>query len=86
MRAQRSAGFDSLSLYFPSFSEGLSLRGGVSGAAAPAAAEFPFLFGGTFIEGHQLLDFSAHRRKFPFLFGGTFIEGRRGDTKGPTHP
>ena len=35
---------------------------------------FPFLFGGTFIEGRegktqqQIVD-------FPFLFGGTFIEG-----------
>ena len=37
--------------------------------------EFPFLFGGTFIEG---FDADANERlgaQFPFLFGGTFIEG-----------
>ena len=39
--------------------------------------KFPFLFGGTFIEGtaEQCSDFLGVR--FPFLFGGTFIEGRR---------
>ena len=37
---------------FPSFSEGLSLRGAsVQQRAEPRAAGFPFLFGGTFIEG-----------------------------------
>ena len=39
--------------------------------------QFPFLFGGTFIEGGN----KAHSFKvfqgFPFLFGGTFIEGKR---------
>ena len=39
--------------------------------------QFPFLFGGTFIEGFSK-SFSpgiqVHR--FPFLFGGTFIEGQ----------
>ena len=37
--------------YFPSFSEGLSLRGTVTVRGVSGAAEFPFLFGGTFIEG-----------------------------------
>ena len=36
---------------FPSFSEGLSLRGEIAWALAVHAMEFPFLFGGTFIEG-----------------------------------
>ena len=37
---------------------------------------FPFLFGGTFIEGKPAPAFSRWTRPFPFLFGGTFIEGR----------
>ena len=36
--------------YFPSFSEGLSLRPSNQQGGAPASLEFPFLFGGTFIE------------------------------------
>ena len=44
--------------------------------AEPRAAGFPFLFGGTFIEGTQSLQAAAVVNKFPFLFGGTFIEGR----------
>ena len=36
---------------FPSFSEGLSLRGCVRGATKQVLTVFPFLFGGTFIEG-----------------------------------
>ena len=36
---------------FPSFSEGLSLRGSTSTAGSGAGTPFPFLFGGTFIEG-----------------------------------
>ena len=37
---------------------------------------FPFLFGGTFIEGRDVVDATRGvREKFPFLFGGTFIEG-----------
>ena len=62
---------------FPSFSEGLSLRGGgFSGDAYIAWRGFPFLFGGTFIEGSfQPLDVEGIGFLFPFLFGGTFIEG-----------
>mgnify|MGYP006963744124 CR=1 FL=1 len=37
---------------------------------------FPFLFGGTFIEGVTCTRPST-TRLFPFLFGGTFIEGVR---------
>ena len=36
---------------------------------------FPFLFGGTFIEGVPKHFDQAKVMKFPFLFGGTFIEG-----------
>ena len=36
---------------------------------------FPFLFGGTFIEGANAQVESVSSNKFPFLFGGTFIEG-----------
>ena len=36
---------------------------------------FPFLFGGTFIEGDNCPSDDAVKWKFPFLFGGTFIEG-----------
>ena len=41
-----------------------------------ARLEFPFLFGGTFIEGDDgEVGFFQQAHKFPFLFGGTFIEG-----------
>ena len=36
---------------------------------------FPFLFGGTFIEGHNFSIVELLIFAFPFLFGGTFIEG-----------
>ena len=36
---------------------------------------FPFLFGGTFIEGGSCQLFAGGGGGFPFLFGGTFIEG-----------
>ena len=41
-------------LYFPSFSEGLSLRVHHLSSVDVVAAGFPFLFGGTFIEGLRL--------------------------------
>ena len=37
---------------------------------------FPFLFGGTFIEGAGRATQRTMKTSFPFLFGGTFIEGR----------
>ena len=37
---------------------------------------FPFLFGGTFIEGCVPCRVVMMRPGFPFLFGGTFIEGQ----------
>ena len=36
--------------------------------------EFPFLFGGTFIEACRYPTSRGGTRGFPFLFGGTFIE------------
>ena len=36
---------------------------------------FPFLFGGTFIEGPKATPKNTVSGSFPFLFGGTFIEG-----------
>ena len=37
--------------YFPSFSEGLSLRASRTSTRSGIHPSFPFLFGGTFIEG-----------------------------------
>ena len=39
--------------------------------------QFPFLFGGTFIEANRRIGLAAANTKFPFLFGGTFIEAAR---------
>ena len=51
--------------------------------------EFPFLFGGTFIEAQQAAEKGGGTvHLFPFLFGGTFIEAGRLVTvthKGETH-
>ena len=60
--------------YFPSFSEGLSLRVDVDRVTI-LHTKFPFLFGGTFIEGKVPRLIAEPAREFPFLFGGTFIEG-----------
>ena len=38
--------------------------------------QFPFLFGGTFIEAKASDKDQCKEDKFPFLFGGTFIEAR----------
>ena len=40
-----------------------------------AGRRFPFLFGGTFIEGGFTVPSRPGGFEFPFLFGGTFIEG-----------
>ena len=61
--------------HFPSFSEGLSLREVHTHHDSPRGPEFPFLFGGTFIEGPQNSTSPSTTSIFPFLFGGTFIEG-----------
>ena len=59
---------------FPSFSEGLSLRD-LGEVDVNSGVVFPFLFGGTFIEGQGQPRGHRRRPPFPFLFGGTFIEG-----------
>ena len=64
-----------LSAHFPSFSEGLSLRASRRLSPARLDRTFPFLFGGTFIEGVASSHSHTEGLKFPFLFGGTFIEG-----------
>ena len=50
-----------------------------------AKLRFPFLFGGTFIEGRKDEDDSAFP-EFPFLFGGTFIEGTFNSGGHHVHP
>ena len=57
------------------FSEGLSLRVDERRGWGTSSLEFPFLFGGTFIEGNKCTGSPPLARGFPFLFGGTFIEG-----------
>ena len=44
-------------------------------AIATLPLGFPFLFGGTFIEGIEAHPDIPAVELFPFLFGGTFIEG-----------
>ena len=39
-----------------------------------AGEEFPFLFGGTFIEARASPTFYCGAEQFPFLLGGAFIE------------
>ena len=64
--------------YFPSFSEGLSLRGRKKAKQWRLSRAFPFLFGGILIEGgRDKRQVGARRDRFPFLFGGTFIEGTK---------
>ena len=78
MRGSQCAGVPFLAFHFPSFSEGLSLReSGTLGAILPVGRGFPFLFGGTFIEGHVQHRVPTPGTGFPFLFGGTFIEAPR---------
>ena len=48
--------------------------------------QFPFLFGGTFIEGHSPLMPRRPLVTFPFLFGGTFIEGAGTRSLHGSHP
>ena len=63
---------------FPSFSEGLSLRVNDVKPGETPYVEFPFLFGGTFIEGRYATARYGFGGQlgFPFLFGGAFIEGK----------
>ena len=63
--------------YFPSFSEGLSLRANNLTMVVPSTTRFPFLFGGAFIEGDIFPARTTGAAPFPFLFGGAFIEGTK---------
>ena len=56
--------------YFPSFSEGLSLREYSGLFDRTCHGEFPFLFGGTFIEGYFLARTAGGEPYFP-----SFSEG-----------
>ena len=49
--------------------------------ALPGRSGFPFLFGGTFIEGPERGAGTTAAPRFPFLFGGTFIEGETEDAE-----
>ena len=73
MRTHRFQHTDGGVIDFPSFSEGLSLRN-AAGIRKDPPTQFPFLFGGTFIEDVQIGLVGIGRNEFPFLFGGTFIE------------
>ena len=71
MRGSASPWSGSRAADFPSFSEGLSLRGSQRQALARLCRTFPFLFGGTFIEGESSTDSrGAERLDFP-----SFSEG-----------
>ena len=56
--------------HFPSFSEGLSLRESLCSLTLPAQGAFPFLFGGTFIEGYVAWKLNEQAGDFP-----SFSEG-----------
>ena len=75
MRANETIFDGSNTPNFPSFSEGLSLREIFAKLKEEKYLKFPFLFGGTFIEGAGSTSAHLKHVAFPFLFGGTFIEG-----------
>ena len=56
--------------HFPSFSEGLSLRATTEKTSEPGRTKFPFLFGGTFIEGGKIIADAVNIINFP-----SFSEG-----------
>ncbi len=65
-------------LDFPSFSEGLSLRGQNYAQHRLRFTRFPFLFGGTFIEGSQTeTSDMPPLRNFPSFSEGLSLRDRR---------
>ena len=63
--------------YFPSFSEGLSLRDASNTIEGFHLIRFPFLFGGTFIEGcacHVYTSGAAQERNCEDLGGGRIVK------------
>ena len=62
--------------YFPSFSEGLSLRESLCSLTPSGQGAFPFLFGGTFIEGSERLVWLQERDyNFPSFSEGLSLRG-----------
>ena len=62
--------------YFPSFSEGLSLRAGRTNIRRRRTSNFPSFSEGLSLRVPRLRSRPRRVCPFPFLFGGTFIEGR----------
>lgn len=62
--------------YFPSFSEGLSLRVRFAEHALTSQRRFPFLFGGAFIEARLSPSRPCIGARFPFLLGGLSLRCR----------
>ena len=60
--------------YFPSFSEGLSLRAASRHRERFCGCDFPSFSEGLSLRA-EIGDLSTRPAAFPFLFGGTFIEG-----------
>ena len=77
MRAARLAGSAEAGDYFPSFSEGLSLRALCNHPRAAALPNFPSFSEGLSLRALGLFPWAYAPSIFPFLFGGTFIEGSR---------
>ena len=65
-------------LNFPSFSEGLSLRGYFAKSNQGWLSEFPFLFGGTFIEGWVRRNGRWSLPYFPSFSEGLSLRGGSG--------
>lgn len=63
--------------YFPSFSEGLSLRALSRIAISHRANDFPSLSEGLSLRVRFAEHALTSQRRFPFLFGGAFIEAFR---------
>ena len=61
--------------YFPSFSEGLSLRGKKGQPKIAGTKNFPSFSEGLSLRATLRGVPAGNRAIFPFLFGGTFIEG-----------
>ena len=68
--------------YFPSFSEGLSLRGERNLLPCRIPVTFPFLFGGTFIEGCECSERRSDEGHFPSFSEGLSLRGLSGGGRG----
>ena len=72
---------------FPSFSEGLSLRADQGFGAHLRGCKFPFLFGGTFIEGAVVFPVPGTPGNFPSFSEGLSLRATTAKQKmgGPIH-